>query len=94
MSYIHSSENEHVSWKMLVGKQLSFWNSTFSGDIRSFSGVGVLTYVWQNTQEPHKTQPKLQKNFNTSVQGGFNTTLGHTPKPLPTGYKGIPFIVL
>ena len=25
--------------------------------------------------------------------GYFNTPLEHTPKPLPTGYKGIPFIV-
>ena len=27
------------------------------------------------------------------IQGCFNTPLEHTPKPLPTGYKGIPFIV-
>ena len=26
------------------------------------------------------------------IQGCFNTPLEHTPKPLPTGYEGIPFI--
>ena len=28
-----------------------------------------------------------------NLKGYFNTPLEHTPKPLPTGYKGIPFIV-
>ena len=28
-----------------------------------------------------------------TVYGCFTTPLEHTPKPLPTGYKGIPFIV-
>ena len=27
------------------------------------------------------------------IWGCFNTPLEHTPKPLPTGYKGIPFII-
>ena len=27
------------------------------------------------------------------LQGCFNTSLEHTPKPLPTGYRGIHFIV-
>ena len=26
-------------------------------------------------------------------KGCFNTPLEHTPKPLPTGYEGIPFMV-
>ena len=28
-----------------------------------------------------------------SIRGCFNTPLEHTPKPLPTGHKGILFIV-
>ena len=31
--------------------------------------------------------------FNRVFYGCFNTPLEHTPKPLPTGYNGIPFIV-
>ena len=27
------------------------------------------------------------------IKGCFNTPLEHTPKPLPTGYEGIPFMV-
>ena len=27
------------------------------------------------------------------IQGCFNARLEHTPKPLPTGHNGIPFIV-
>ena len=30
--------NIHIPWKMLAGRQFSFWNGPFSGDIRSFSG--------------------------------------------------------
>ena len=33
------------------------------------------------------------QSFTASFQGCFNTPLDHTPKPLPTGHKGIPFIV-
>ena len=29
----------------------------------------------------------------TNVSGCFTTPLEHTPKPFPTGYEGIPFIV-
>ena len=35
----------------------------------------------------------LEIQENLIFWGCFNTPLEHTPKPLPTGYKGIPFII-
>ena len=75
---------------LVTPPKINIWNPKIGGFGKCFSfsfSVGIFRF-----------QPLvcggLRLGFrNEFFSGCFNTPLEHTPKPLPTGHKGIPFIV-
>ena len=39
-------ENQHIPWKMMVGRCISYWNSPFWGDMLIFRGVSWRLSSW------------------------------------------------
>ena len=56
------------------------------------ANLEVLILAYRQKRDFQDFGWKLINNKST-VKGCFNTPLEHTPKPLPTGYEGIPFMV-
>ena len=62
-----------------------------SKNLESSSNWGSQAFISMDGFSGPKN-PSCGPNI-SKLKGYFNTPLEHTPKPLPTGYKGIPFIV-
>ena len=57
---------------------------------RAHLPVGLMQPLGKRQQD---ASHDLQGIVDPQVKGCFNTPLEHTPKPLLTGYEGIPFMV-
>ena len=86
---------------MVNHHEAAIWENLFLELFPSIKQANPSRSCWRNMLKDKLKLPSLKptcshlKNdvWNTTFQGCFNTPLEHTPKPLSTGYKGIPFIV-
>ena len=99
------NEKHHLSKPLFLGSMLVFSSDAWWLAWRS-QHVWSKRHSLSNLRQSDKTvntvattpddiirTPILESRFDRIFSGCFNAPLEHTPKPLPTGHKEIPFIV-
>ena len=83
VNFWYSPENQHVPWKSMVGRCVSYWNTPFLEDMLVFWGVSMLDFwaVWVSIQETVPCESEHLEQFRNSRELLHeNTTFSWNPK--------------